>query len=111
MCVRSLKDIRDGRLLPKAPGLAKAQRDFMTNPPKEPSSGVGRPSNVADDDLSVASGEVSSDLTSEEFLKEQRILIERSLERVWFQPSEQYKSWVNDPDLQLTFSFPTVCDV
>jgi hypothetical protein len=72
-------------------------------------SGVGRPLSVADDDLSIASGgDMNSDLTSEEFLKEQRILAERSLQRIWFNPSTKYKNWASDPDLQLTFSFPTV---
>lgn len=73
--VRGLTDSRDGRLLPKAPGLGKAQRDFLSssasgtsssssssNSPWSGSSGgssvdasgVGRPATLADDDVVVS---------------------------------------------------------
>jgi hypothetical protein len=72
--VRGLTDRRDGRLLPKAPGLAKAQRDFLSSVSSasgtaaapagqspwsssgsgSEAAGVGRPATLADDDVVVS---------------------------------------------------------
>jgi len=85
--VRGLTDERDGRLLPKAPGLAKAQRDFLARRGStggggggggrwddddfggqamlvSGSGGVGRPATLVDDDVAIASAAASSSSSS-----------------------------------------------
>jgi len=77
--VRGLTDSRDGRLLPKAPGLAKAQRDFLSSSASSTSSsssssspwgsssggssvdasGIGRPATLADDDVVVSQAQTA----------------------------------------------------